>query len=61
LGAKTPKVLGVVHTHDGARSLALDPRTGSLYLPAADFGAPHSPGERRPVIPDTFRVVVVGR
>jgi DNA-binding beta-propeller fold protein YncE len=61
LDVKTPTVLGVVRTHDGARSLALDPGTGSLYLPAADFGQASAGGERRPIIPDSFRVVVVGR
>jgi hypothetical protein len=61
LNAKTPAVLGVVSTHDGARSLALDPGTGNLYLPAADFGPATAPGEHRPIIPDSFRVIVVGR
>jgi DNA-binding beta-propeller fold protein YncE len=61
LDVRIPTVLGVLRTHDGARSLALDPNTGTLYLPAADFGQASVPGERRPIIPDSFRVVVVGR
>lgn len=61
LGASLPVVSGVVHTQYGSRSLALDPQTGNLYLPAADFRSPEAPGARRPVVPDTFRVVVMGR
>jgi hypothetical protein len=60
LDAKLPVVLGVAHTQYGSRSLALDPQSGNLYLPAADFGPTAAPGERRPLVPDTFRVVVMG-
>jgi hypothetical protein len=61
LSAKVPVVLGVVHTQYGSRSLALDSQTSTLYLPAADFGPAGAPGERRPIVPGTFRVIVMGR
>ena len=53
-------------TERGARTLALDPASGQLYLPTADFGPPPAPTPERPiprptVIPGTFRVLVVGR
>ena len=45
-------------THRGARTLALDERTGFIYLPAADY-TPASGGGRPGVTPGTFRVIVV--
>lgn len=60
LAAKIPVVLGVVRTQYGSRTLALDSQTGNLYVPAADFGPAAAAGERRPMIPETFRVVVMG-
>ena len=52
------KVVGVVATHAGARSQALDPKTGALYLPAADY-APTAAGGRPTPIPGTFRILKV--
>jgi DNA-binding beta-propeller fold protein YncE len=43
-----------IPTAAGARTGALDPETGRLYLPTADV----SPGERKPVA-GTFRILVV--
>jgi DNA-binding beta-propeller fold protein YncE len=55
-----PSVVGTIPTAAGARTGALDPKTGKIYLPTADFQAP-APGEKRhSVIPGTFRIVVVG-
>jgi len=55
----TPVVIATVPTAKGARTAALDPKTGEVLLPTADFG-PAQPGAKRPsVLPDTFRVVVV--
>ncbi len=61
LDSKLPFVLGVVHTQYGSRSLALDAQTGTIFLPAADFGPAAIPGERRPIVPGTFRILVLGR
>jgi DNA-binding beta-propeller fold protein YncE len=48
-----------VKTPRGARTMALDPATQTLYLPTAEF-EPAQPGQRRPTAkPDTFMIVVV--
>ena len=52
------KVVGVVSTHAGARSQALDPKTGTPYLPAADY-APAPAGGRPSPVPGTFRILKV--
>jgi DNA-binding beta-propeller fold protein YncE len=54
-----------VKTLPGARTMALDHKTGRVYLPVADVGprpAPTaaSPNPRAPMIPGTFSVLVVG-
>ena len=55
----TPVVLATIATAKGARTAALDAKTGDVLLPTADFGAV-LPGTKRPaVLPDTFRVLVV--
>lgn len=58
------RVLATVPTQTTARTLALDPRTGHVFLSAARFAAPAGPGgtQRRPsVLPGSFRVLEVGR
>ncbi len=55
-----------VKTLAGARTMALDQKTGEVYLPVADFGprpdpTPGNPQPRAPTIPGTFSVLVVGR
>jgi DNA-binding beta-propeller fold protein YncE len=53
-------VAGTVETERGARTGALDPVTGRLYLPTADFGSPPGP-EARPVpVPGSFHLLVLG-
>jgi DNA-binding beta-propeller fold protein YncE len=52
------KVVGVVATHTGARSQALDAKTGTLYLPAADYAPAPAAGRPTPV-PGTFRILKV--
>lgn len=53
------KVVGAVPTHTGARTQALDAKTGTLYLPAADYAPPAQPNGRPQPIPGTFRVLKV--
>jgi DNA-binding beta-propeller fold protein YncE len=54
------KVIQVVKTAVGARTGAVDPKTGKVYLPTAKFGPP-APGSRRPqAVPGTFELLVVG-
>lgn len=71
--------LGVIHedspdkftavsaaTERGARTIALDEASGTVFLPTSDFGPPPPPTPDRPnprasIMPGTFRVLVVGR
>jgi DNA-binding beta-propeller fold protein YncE len=53
-------VAATVKTAAGARTGALDPKTGLLYLPTAD-ALPATDGERpKGYVPGTFRILVVG-
>jgi DNA-binding beta-propeller fold protein YncE len=50
---------GTVPTAKGARTAALDPTTGKLYLPTADF-EPRKPGEwQGAIVPGSFRILVL--
>lgn len=49
-----------VHTEIGARTGAVDPATGIVYLPTARFGPPPAAGGRPPVLPGSFHVLMVG-
>jgi YVTN family beta-propeller protein len=58
-------VLETVTTKRGARTLALDPSSGKVYLVTSDFGpapapTPETPHPRPVPVPDTFTVLVVG-
>jgi len=53
-----------VNTEKSARTMALDPKTHKIYLPAAKFGPPppataDNPHPRPKVIPGSFHLVVV--
>lgn len=55
-----------VKTLPGARTMALDRKTGRVYLPVADVGSapeptPDNPRPRPHMIPGTFSVLVVGK
>ena len=63
-------VLEEIPTKRGARTMALDPTTHRIYLPAAEYGsAPaaataatkETPRPRPAMLPDSFRLLVVGR
>jgi DNA-binding beta-propeller fold protein YncE len=54
-----------VKTQSGARTMALDQKTGRAFLSAAEFGprpaaTPGSPQPRAPVIPGSFSVLIIG-
>jgi DNA-binding beta-propeller fold protein YncE len=50
-----------VATARGARTIALDEKTHNVYLPLAD-PLPPQPGQRRGgFVPDSFKVIVVGK
>lgn len=66
---ETPDRFSVVEnvpTRKGARTMALDEKTHTLYLPTAQFGPPPAPTAEQPhprpaILPDTFTILVVGR
>lgn len=51
--------VGSVTTEVGARTGALDPATGILYLPTARFGAPTADGKRPAPIAGSFHILIV--
>ena len=60
------RVVETATTEKGARTMTLDEKTGRLYLPTADFGTPPPPTPERqhprpPMVPGSFRLLVVGR
>jgi hypothetical protein len=55
-----------VKTLPGARTMALDHKTGRVYLPVADVGprpdpTPENPNPRPRMVPGSFSVLVVGQ
>lgn len=54
-------VVDTVRTQVSARTIALDERTGRLYLPAATVGPAATTGGRPILQPGTFNVLVVGK
>lgn len=48
-----------VKTAFGARTGALDPTTGAIYLPSSKFSPPTTPGGRPMAIPGTAHILVV--
>jgi DNA-binding beta-propeller fold protein YncE len=57
-------LLQTVKTAPGARTIALDEKTGRLYLPSVRFGAAPAPTAavpqpRTPIVPGSFAIVVV--
>lgn len=55
-----------VATQSGARTMAVDRKTGNVYVAVAGFGprpapTPENPRPRPPVIPGTFTVLVLGK
>ena len=59
----TYDVVETVATQRGSRTMAIDPKTHNIYLPAAQFSPPQTEGSRpRPtMIKDSFAVLVVGK
>lgn len=51
--------VGRVTTERGARTGAVDPSTGTIYLPTAKFGPPATVGGRPAIIPGSFHILVV--
>ena len=60
-GPQDVAVVQTVQTRPGARTGALDPKTGKVYLPSAEYEASAQPGGRPKMKPGSFAVLVVGR
>jgi len=54
------KIIDNVKTKKSARTIINDPQTHDVFLPAAEFGK-EVPGQRPPVIPGTFQVLVLSK
>lgn len=54
-------LVDTVPTQKGARTLALDPASGRVFLPTATYVAASAPGGRPTVAPGTFQLLVVGK
>lgn len=61
VGKGKASIVDTVPTQIGARTIALDPRSGRLYLPAAEYGPKPAGGGRPPMIPGSFKILVVGK
>jgi hypothetical protein len=59
-GPANNTVIDTVPTAVGARTGTVDPKTGSVYLPTAEY-APLVPGQRPGTKPGTFQVLVLSR
>ncbi|HEV2532132.1 YncE family protein [Phenylobacterium sp.] len=53
------RIAETVTTQRGARTIAVDERTGRIYLPTAEYVAPAG-GGRPTTVPGTFQILVVG-
>jgi len=65
-GPDAYSLMQTVKTLPGARTMALDRKTGRVYLPVADVGpapepTPDNPRPRPRMVPGTFSVLVVGK
>lgn len=58
-GSGGARVMGTITSEVGARTGALDPSTGTLYLPTARFGPPATTGGRPVAVPGSFHIMIV--
>lgn len=57
--AATPRKIASVATQLGARTGAIDPATGTIYLPTARYAPKQATEERPQPVPGTFEVLVL--
>jgi len=60
-GKDANTIIDTVPTQSGARTGAVDPKTGKIYLPTAQYVLPAPVGKRPSPKPGTFEVLVLGR
>ena len=58
-GAGDNSVVDTVPTQKGARTGTVDPKTGAVYLPAAEYLPPAAAGQRPTLKPGSFQVLVI--
>ncbi|HLZ82189.1 MAG TPA: hypothetical protein VKQ54_01395 [Caulobacteraceae bacterium] len=60
-GAQDNTIIDTVPTQIGARTGAVDPKSGKVYLPTAEYQLPVPAGQRPTPKPGTFAVLVLDR
>jgi DNA-binding beta-propeller fold protein YncE len=60
-GSHANTVIDTVPTQIGARTGAVDPKTGRVWLPTAQYNLPVPPGQRPTTKPGTFEVLELDR
>ena len=60
IGKGKAAIVDTVKTQVSARTIDLDRRDGRIYLPAAEYGPKPAVG-RAPIIPGSFKIIVVGK
>jgi YVTN family beta-propeller protein len=58
---RLPHAIARIATETSARTGAVDPATGRVYLPAARFGPAAAPGQRPLMVPGSFEILIIGR
>ncbi|MBS0360272.1 MAG: hypothetical protein JSR98_02735 [Proteobacteria bacterium] len=61
IGKGKAAIVDKVATQPSARTIAIDPRSGRVYLPAAEYGPRPAGGGRAPMVPGSFKILVVGK
>lgn len=52
--------VATIATRAGARSGAIDPATGDIYLPSGEFTPPVAPSTRPTLVPGSFQILRIG-
>lgn len=60
-GKANNTIIDTIPTQFGARTGAVDPQTGRIYLPTAEYVLPATAGQRPATKPGTFNVLVLDR
>jgi YVTN family beta-propeller protein len=58
---RLPRAIARIATQTGARTGAVDPASGRVYLPTARFTPPAAAGQRPQMVPGSFEILVVAR
>lgn len=61
IGKGKASIVDTVKTQVSARTAAIDLRSGRVYLAAAEFGPRPAAGGRPPLVPGSFKILVIGK